>query len=473
MSSPHPPQAPRQGPGAADLPAGARLRLDSTVRRFDRGRTLLGGSPLRVLRLSAAGAAVVDGWAAGEPVAVGAEQRLARRIVDAGIAHPTFPGGRYGPADVTAVVPVHGADPRPLRAVLAEVKAVVVVDDGSPVPVPDADVRHGAARGPAAARNAGWPRAGTDLVAFVDADCRPEPGWLAPLLAHFADPAVVAVAPRIASPPGGSVLARYESARSSLDLGPLPGPVRPGSRTGYVPTAALVVRRTALAAAGGFDERLRFGEDVDLVWRLIAAGGVVRYEPASTVWHPPRGGLAAWLRQRFSYGTSAAPLAARHGMAVAPVRVSRWSAAAWGLAAAGHPVAGAATAAATAALLPRKLAGTGVPPREALRLAASGHLHAGRMLADGLLRTWWPAAAVAALGSRRARRVLAAALLPNLAEWRHTRPPVGPLPWLALRVADDLCYGVGVWTGCWRQRSAAALRPDLADWPGRRGVQRM
>jgi mycofactocin system glycosyltransferase len=458
-------------PTTPDLPAGARLTLDGTAQRLDGGRTLLGGSPLRVLRLSAAGARVVDRWLAGDPVAAGPQQRLARRLVETGIAHPAFPPGRYAPGDVTAVIPVHAADVGPLRESLAEMAEVVVVDDGSPVPVPGARVRHPTARGPAAARNAGWPHAGTDLVAFVDADCRPEPGWLAPLLPHFADPAVVAVAPRITSTPGHSTLARYESARSSLDLGPLPGPVRPGSRTGYVPTAALVVRRAALEGAGGFDEALRYGEDVDLVWRLVAAGGVVRYEPAATVRHAPRGTVPAWLRQRYSYGTSAAPLAARHGEAVAPVRVSRWSAAAWGLAAAGSPVAGALVAAGTAALLPRKLRPVGVPAPVALRLAASGHLAAGRLLADALLRTWWPAAALAATRSRRARLLLAAAALPHLVEWRRTRPPVGPLPWLALRVADDLAYGAGVWAGCWRERSTTALRPDLSDWPGQTGIQ--
>src|SRR5262249_30696026 len=73
------------------LPAGCRLILDSTLRRFDGGRALVGGSPLRGLRLTAAGAREVDGWAAGHQVGTsGAVQRLARRLVDAGLAHPWF-----------------------------------------------------------------------------------------------------------------------------------------------------------------------------------------------------------------------------------------------------------------------------------------------------------------------------------------------------------------------------------------------
>ena len=34
-----------------------------------------------------------------------------------------------------------------------------------------------------------------------------------------------------------------------------------------------------------FDPALRVGEDVDLVWRLVAAGLAVRYDPAVEVEH--------------------------------------------------------------------------------------------------------------------------------------------------------------------------------------------
>ena len=55
----------------------------------------------------------------------------------------------------------------------------------------------------------------TDLVAFLDADCLPRPGWLTPLLEQFGDPAVAVVAPRITSieplgAPEHPLLTRYE-----------------------------------------------------------------------------------------------------------------------------------------------------------------------------------------------------------------------------------------------------------------------
>ena len=58
---------------------------------------------------------------------------------------------------------------------------------------------------------------------------------------------------------------------------------------------------------------------------------------------------------------------------------------------------------------------------------------------------------------------LAAALvLPPLIEWVRSQPAAGldPLPWLALRLADDLAYQTGVWAGVVETRSAAALLPD-------------
>ena len=431
------------------------LLVDASVRRIGDG-LLLGGSPLRLVRLGQRGAQIFDRWAAGGALAPG-EQALAGRLVEAGLVHPRPPKG-LGPQDVAVVAPVkdEASGARRLLAATRGVRERIGVDDGSARPLAEAAVRHDRPAGPAAARNAGWRRVDTDLVAFVDADVEPDPGWLDPVLAQFADPAVAAVAPRIRSRSGRSRLHRYEQDRSSLDLGDRPAPVRPMSRVSYVPSAALVVRREALRALGGFDERMRFGEDVDLVWRLLDAGWSVRYEPQSQVRHDPRPGVRRWLRQRFEYGTAAAPLAKRHPGRLSCARLSRWSALAWGLVAGGRPVAALGVAAVTTALFPRQLRSSGVPAAEAVRLAGWGHLGAARLLADATRRAWWPAAVLAALLSRRARRVVLAVLLPCLAESAGRGPS-----WPLLRVLDDLAYGAGVWTGCWRERSLDPLRPQF------------
>ncbi|WP_246868520.1 glycosyltransferase [Saccharopolyspora sp. ASAGF58] len=143
------------------------------------------------------------------------------------MAHPVYGDGQLRPVDVTVVVPVRDdadmvAD---LRMAAGDVAEVIVVDDGSQIPIDGAALRNETARGPAAARNAGWRRARTALVAFLDADTALERGWLEPLLRHFEDPTVVAVAPRVRSMDGDTILARYEYLRSPLDLGAVPGPV--------------------------------------------------------------------------------------------------------------------------------------------------------------------------------------------------------------------------------------------------------
>ena len=95
-------------------------------------------------------------------------------------------------------------------------------------------------------------------------------------------------------------------------MGALPACVKPGSRVGYVPSTVLLVRSDALARIGGFDAALRYGEDVDLVWRLLDAGWRVRYQPEVVVRHDEPRTVTHALGRRFAYGTSAGPLSQRH-----------------------------------------------------------------------------------------------------------------------------------------------------------------
>src|SRR5436190_11243788 len=333
------------------------------------GTVITGGYPVRVLRLSPAGARHVAGWWAGTPVPGSAKARaLARRLLDTGIAHPRPDGGQAERPEVTVIIPVRDRHAELARCLagLAGTPRVIVVDDGSADPAAIQNVaatagvsvvRRPVNGGPAAARNTGLAAAQTPLVAFLDSDCVPAAGpanWLDALLPHFADPAVGAVAPRIVPHEAGRTwLARYEGASSTLDMGQRPSIVRPGSRVPYVPGAALVVRREA--AETGFAEDMQVGEDVDFVWRLAASGWRVRYEPAAAIGHQHRVRLREGLPRRRDYGTSAAALELRHPGAVRPLYASAWTAAAWLAAAAGHPEAGAVVTGTGTALLARRL----------------------------------------------------------------------------------------------------------------------
>ena len=468
------------GPAATPLPDGFRVALDRRVRRLpgaDGGAALLGGAPPRLVHLRPAAREALGSaqtLTARNPVSTA----LARTLLDAGLAHPTLPQpGAPDAGDVTVVVPVKD---RPLGRLLAALPAglggLIVVDDGSADPVFLAHevhaaggevVRHERSKGPAAARNAGLAAAATPLVAFLDSDVVPLDGWLAPLLAHLADPAVALVAPRIvALPPHRGLLGRYEAVRSSLDLGPDPALVVPRSRVAYVPSAALLVRKEALGA--GFDERMHVAEDVDLVLRLHAAGWRLRYEPSSEVAHEHRSDPRAWWLRKAYYGTGAAPLALRHPGSVPPMVLSPWSAVVCALLLLQRRWAYAGAAAVTAVAterLSRKLSRLRDPRMSAARLTGLGLAGAVLQLASGLTRHFWPVAALAVPFSTRARRaVLVAALAEGVGDWwthRDRDPAVRPglLGHVVAHRLDDLAYGSGLWWGALRARTAAPLLP--------------
>ena len=467
------PETPR-APADRTPPRGLAVELDRRVLTLDGGALLLGGAPPRLLRLAPAGRALL---ATGRfTVGDATSAALARRLLDAGVVHPR-PAGGPGPDQVTVVVPVKDR-PAGLGRLLAALRrdragglgGVVVVDDGSADPAAvraaaaDARVvRHEQARGPAAARNAGLAAATTPLVAFLDSDVLPQPGWLPPLLAQLADPATALAAPRIVALDPAGWLARYEAVRSSLDLGPDPAAVVPRSRVAYVPSAALLVRRAAVGA--GFDERLHVAEDVDLVLRLHAAGWRLRYEPAARVAHDHRTGLRAWWLRKAFYGSGAAPLALRHRGAVPPLVLTPWSAAVAVLLLAGRPLSALAVAAWATERLAGQLAHVAHPRRTAARIIGLGAVGAVAQTADAITRHFWPVAALAAVGSRRARRTVAAvALVEGIVDWhrhrdRDDRVRPGPLGHLLAHRLDDLAYGTGLWWGALRHRTTAPLRP--------------
>ncbi len=476
----------------SQLPPGFGLALDPSVLRFDGGAVLVGGRPGRVLRLSPEGVRaldrLLDATVVGDaPTDVPGLARLAGRLVDGGLAHPRPPpGSGPGPAEVTVVVPVRDR-PEVLAACLGALghdATVLVVDDGSA----DAGavarvcaqagaglVRRGSTGGPASARNDGVAAAGTPVVAFVDSDCIPPAGWLAGLLPHFGDPAVVAVAPRVRPVAGGSGssrLGRFADAHSPLDMGPDEGLVGPGRAVPYVPTAALVVRREALGA--GFDTGLRYGEDVDAVWRLVEDGGDVRYVPEVVVGHREPPGWRATLARRFRYGTSAAPLARRHPGCLAPLELSPWPATGAVAALTGHPGTAAGIVGTWAATLARRTRAARLPAALPLRWAAGGTastaLGAGRAATQLAL----PALALALARPGRARRAaLALVMGPPLVDWWRRRPALGPVTWTVASVADDVAYGAGVWAGCLRERTAAPLLPAVRRaWPPPVGARR-
>ncbi len=452
------------------LPTGFGLTLDVTAKQL-RADLWFGGSPPRVLRLTETGRRAWDELRDGR-VASPASAVLARRLTDAGLAHPVPPTTTAH--DVTVVVPAHDrlADLDRCLAKLGRDVPVVVVDDasrdGRAVARVCADhharvVRRETNGGPGAARNTGLAHVQSEFIAFVDSDCAPPPDWLAPLLAHLADPLVAAVAPRIVGAADDSWAGRYTRDHGSLDLGDLPARVMPRSRITYVPSAALVVRRSAIHDLGvAFDETLRVGEDVDLVWRLANAGWRIRYEPSVHVTHREPATWPQLLSRRFRYGTSAGPLARRHPDAIAPLVLHPWPTLTVAAALARRPLLAVGAAGIGTLALARTLRAADVPIAGLLPAMAN----AVRQTWLGLGRYLTQFAApvlLAALCMRRARFAAAALLLgPPLAAWARRRV-LDPFRFTLGSVADEVAYGTGVWVGSARARTLRALRP-VAVW---------
>jgi mycofactocin glycosyltransferase len=395
----------------APLPVGFRLQADPRTRCSGAGQVVDGGSPWRMLRLSPRGAEMAERLLDGAPVADEVEGVLARRLVETGLAHP-LPPATAAPS-LSVVVPVRDrVDELDGCLALLAPLPVVVVDDGSRDPLALADVvaGHGArlvrrttSAGPAAARNAGLAVVDTEAVAFVDSDCRAAASSLRALARHLCDPRLAAVAPRVLP------------ARGLLDMGERPATVSPGARVSYVPSTALVVRRDAVGGIGGFDESLRYGEDVDLCWRLHDGGWAVRYDPRVAVQHREPQAWPAWLNRRFRYGTSAGPLARRHPGALRGPSLR-------GLVA---PL----------TLLRAQRTNGAVLPTEVMRRVATT---APVATAAGLLRwatpLWCPPAAALRTSPRHALS----------------------------SVADEAAYGAGVWWGCLRARTFEPVLPAVS-----------
>jgi mycofactocin glycosyltransferase len=457
---------------AIRAPSDLVVRTAPEVLVCDGGRLVIGGVPLRLLRLSPSGAREMSRWEQGAEVGANdAVRRLARQLLDAEILLPDpDPAPEELVGAVTVAVPVKDRPEELSRcltaiAVDAPGVALMVIDDGSKDHNVIAQIAAQAGarvvrledpQGPAAARNAALGAASTELVAFVDSDVVVEPGWVARLVASFADPKVAVVAPRVgALRERGSLLTEYEAHHSSLDMGPRGGRVGIGHSIFYVPSAAIVVRRRAVM--DGFDSGLSVGEDVDLVWRLAKNGWHVLYDPDARVRHDHRVAWIPFARRRMTYARSIGLLARRHPDAMSAVWIEAWTASALLLTCSGGrrgAAAGAMALAVRAARTSDQLRTRSAhPTRLALQLTSRSLVTTARGIGHAVRRSWSPLLIPLALHSRRTRLVLGAAVLGAAVDER-VRPAHLPI-----KALDDLLAAVGTWSGCLRQQTLRPLVP--------------
>ena len=198
-----------------------------------------------------------------------------------------------------------------VRAVVAQLKdgdeLLVVVDHAPDVlaraeaELPGRVVANSHGRGLSGARNTGVDLATGTVVAFLDDDARPGPGWRASLRAPFADPGVTGVA--------GVVVPDWEGGRPPRWFPPEFGWVVGCDYTGLAPGgsrvrnpigASMALRRQPVADVGGFSELVgRVGtlpvgcEETELAIRLA------QHSPSVTVVRAREGSVAHLVpRQR-------------------------------------------------------------------------------------------------------------------------------------------------------------------------------
>ena len=160
--------------------------------------------------------------------------------------------------------------------------------------------------GPADKRDIGARSARGDLLAFLDDDAYPSPGWLAAAVPLFDNSNVWAVGGPGVTPSTDGYRAQVSGWAYAAWM--VSGP----ARYRYVPQAArnvddypsmnLIVRRSAFEQVGGFDSAYYPGEDTKFCLELIRRGGQIIYDPDVLVYHHRRPVISGHLRQISGYG---------------------------------------------------------------------------------------------------------------------------------------------------------------------------
>jgi glycosyltransferase involved in cell wall biosynthesis len=191
-------------------------------------------------------------------------------------------------ARTSVVIPCYNGEPY-LQEALASVagqtrpaREIIVIDDGSRVPVrapgnwpgPPLRIERTPNRGLPAARNFGIRLATGQFVAFLDAD----DAWASNKLAAQED--------LLAAQPGAVAAFVRKTARPGWEPVPYIQYPDPSASTdqftmmlwkrNFIAPSAVLVRRDAILAIGGFDEQQRYLEDWECWFRLLARGAWVQ-----------------------------------------------------------------------------------------------------------------------------------------------------------------------------------------------------
>jgi len=178
-------------------------------------------------------------------------------------------------------------------------------------------------RGAAAARNAGLAASSAPVVAFLDDDIVPTPGWLQALIddAGGADTTTLHMGYCPFAPAAiRTHLDRRNAAWYEAKLRPLRDPTHAWRFTDFF-GGNFAADRQALADLGGFDSRFALFEDAELGLRALNAGWRIRFVAAAEAAHHAHREVADYGRQAFRSGQVDVLLARVHPDAAGSLRL--------------------------------------------------------------------------------------------------------------------------------------------------------
>lgn len=132
--------------------------------------------------------------------------------------------------------------------------------------------------GPGERRNLGAQKTKGEILIFLDDDCLPQKEWLRQIIKALKEKKVGAV--------GGMIRGKSRKYfAQSLDFACFTFEQSKKRREIPVCAASLAMKKQVFQKAGGFNEKMRIGEDTDLCMRLRRLGYKTIYEPKIKVFH--------------------------------------------------------------------------------------------------------------------------------------------------------------------------------------------
>lgn len=169
--------------------------------------------------------------------------------------------------------------------------------------------------GPASARNNGVAHASGELVLFVDDDVVATPDLVAEhLRCHDQSAEQLVVLGPMLTPDDFAMLpwVRWEQDRLVEQYTAMQeGQWQPTARQFYTGNSSLP--RAQIIAAGGFDERFRRAEDVELAYRLADRGLRFTFNANAIGYHYAERSFRSWLATPYDYGRNDVVFAAEKG----------------------------------------------------------------------------------------------------------------------------------------------------------------